>query len=221
MRNLFFLVLISLSFCSCKNEPEWTNLLDKNLSHWDNYLSFRHKIGYDGKAPVDSSGNLIPPIGINQPGYDVFTVIEENNEPILKISGEIYGCVYTKEEYSNYHLSLQVKWGDKTWVPRKKLLKDSGVLYHSSGPLGVEHWRSWMLSQEFQIMQGHMGDFWNQANSAIDIKAYIPEGSMNAVADESQSFLPFGKGGISGYCLRSANYEKGTGRMEHNRTNLF
>jgi hypothetical protein len=46
----------------------------------------------------------------------------------LKISGEVYGCVFTKKEYANYHFRLKVKWGDKKWHPRKKLLKDSGVL---------------------------------------------------------------------------------------------
>ncbi len=157
------------------------------------------------------NGDIIPAIGLNKPGYDVCTVVEENNEPVLKISGEIYGCVVTKEEYSNFHLSLKIKWGDKKWDPRKKLLKDSGILYYSIGPFGQDFWRSWMLSQEFQVMEGHMGDFWSQQNSAIDIKAFIPEGAMNAVADETQTFKSFGQGGESGFCLRSINYEKGEG----------
>lgn len=212
MRKLIFLAITALVIFSFKDEPKWTNLLDRNLSHWDNYLSFRHKIGYNGEAPKDKDGNLVPPVGFNRPGYDVFTVIEENNEPVLKISGEIYGCVITKEEYSNYHLSLKVKWGDKKWDPRKKLLKDSGILYHSIGPIGEDYWRSWMLSQEFQIMEGHMGDFWSQSNSAIDIKAFIPEGEMmNSVADKSQPFISFGNGGVSGFCMRSANYENAPG----------
>jgi hypothetical protein len=214
MHKLISMILIAMSLFSCKEkvETKWTSLLDKNLSDWDNYLSFRHKIGYNGEAPKDSAGNLIAPVGFNQPGYDVFTVIEENNEPVVRISGEIYGCLITKEEYSNYHLILQVKWGNIKWDPRKKLLKDSGLLYHSIGPIGEDYWRSWMLSQEFQIMEGHMGDFWSQMNSAVDIKAFIPEGEMmNAVADESQPFIPFGNGGVSGFCMRSANYEKAPG----------
>jgi len=121
-------------------------LIDSELSQWDNYLSFDHQIGYDGQVSVDEEGNFISPIGVNQKGYDVFTVIEEDNEPVLKISGEIYGCVFTKEEYDNYHFRLKVKWGEKKYDPRKKLLKDSGILYHSIGPHGAEHWRSWMLS---------------------------------------------------------------------------
>ena len=209
MRNLILFVLTVMALCSCMAEANWTNLLDKELSHWDNYLSYRYPENYDLQPLKDEDGNLIPPIGLNQGQYDVFTVIEENNEPVLKISGEIYGCVFTKKEYANYHLRLKVKWGDKKWHPRKKLLKDSGVLYHSIGPPGAEAWRTWMLSQEFQVMEGHLGDYWSQANSAIDIRAFIPEYIMNPVADKSQPFLPLGTGEeISGYCMRSANFEK-------------
>ena len=69
-----------------------------------------------------------------------------------------------------------------------------------------------MLSQEFQVMEGHFGDFWSQANSAIDIRAFLPEYIMNPVADISQPFLPMGDGeDIPGYCMRSANYEKPDG----------
>jgi hypothetical protein len=207
IRKVIFVICVSVVFLSCKKEEEWTHLIDKNLSQWDNYLSYRHQTGYDGSVPKDSLGNEIAPVGYNKPGYDVFTVIEENNEPVIRISGEIYGCLISKEDYSNYHLKLRVKWGEKKWDPRKKLLKDSGILYHSIGPIGEDYWRSWMLSQEFQIMEGHMGDFWSQRLSAIDIRAFIPESVMSAVADESQPFIPFGHGTRTGFCMRSANFE--------------
>jgi len=213
MRTILLLLLTSITLLSCEDQKdEWTSLLDADLSQWDNSLSFRYPENYHGEQPRDETGNLIPPIGLNHDQYGVFTVVEENREPVLRISGEIYGCVVTKEEYANYHLRLKVKWGDKKWNPRKNLLKDSGILYHSIGPYGAESWRSWMLSQEFQIMQGHFGDFWSQANSAIDIRAYMPEYIMNPVADESQPFLAMGRGeDVPGYCMRSANYEKPEG----------
>ena len=211
MRKLLLLISV-ITIYTANAQNNWTKLLDKNLSHWDKYLSYKHQVGYDGKEPKDKDGNTIAPIGLNKDDYNVFTVTIENNEPILKVSGEVYGCVVTKEEYANYHLKLKVRWGDKKWVPRKKLLKDSGILYHSIGPLGAEYWRTWMLSQEFQIMEGHMGDYWNQVTSAIDIKAFIPEFIMNPVADKSQSFIPLGNGEIiPGFCLRSANYENKEG----------
>lgn len=212
MRKQLLLFLAVTTICSCKQEVKWTNLLDKELSQWDNYLSFRYPEGYDDEVLVDKDGNPIPPIGLNKDSFGVFTIIEENKEPVLKVSGEIYGCVFTKREFENYHFRLKVKWGDKKWHPRRNLLKDSGIMYHSIGPLGAEGWRSWMLSQEFQIMEGHFGDFWSQANSAIDIRAFIPEYIMNPVADKSQPFLPMGEGEeVPGYCMRSANYEKPDG----------
>jgi hypothetical protein len=191
---------------------EWTPLLDKGLSHWETYLSFRHKNGYSGKAPTDEKGEPIPPIGYNKDAAGVFTVVEENGAPVLRVSGEIYGAVFTRQEFENYHLRLKVKWGTRKWEPRADLLKDSGLLYHSVGESGVDYWRSWMLSQEFQIMQGHMGDFWPQANSAIDIRAFPREGNMSPVASEKQPFLPFGGGSPNGgFCMRSADYESPNG----------
>lgn len=211
--RLSIISILSLIMFACATEDKgWTNLLDKELSQWDSYLSYRHKEGYKGDQPKDEQGNLIEPIGLNKDEYGVFTVIEENDEQVLRVSGEIYGCVSTKIEYENYHLRLKVKWGNDIYPPREKLLKDTGILYHSVGPNGVEYWRSWMLSQEFQIMQGHMGDYWSQATSAVDIRAYPSEAIMSPVADKSQPFLPIGSGEpLGGYCMRSANYEKPQG----------
>jgi hypothetical protein len=64
-----------------------------------------------------------------------------------------------------------------------------------------------MLSQEFQIMEGHMGDFWSQANSAIDIRSYLSEGIMNCVANEGQPFRPFGADSSDKFCMRTENNE--------------
>jgi hypothetical protein len=207
---VFCIVLLPLMAISSSFKPtdEWTSLLDKDLSRWEKYLSFRHTRTYKGDAPVDPSGALIKPVGYNTDETKVFSVVEQKGELVLKVSGEIYGSVFTKEEYENYHLKLKVKWGGKKHEPRTDKLKDSGILYHSVGESGVDYWRAWKLSQEFQIMEGHMGDYWNIANSAIDIRAFLPEGDMNSVANASQPFLPFGTGSNGeGFCLRSENHE--------------
>lgn len=195
---------------SMKEKDEWTPLLDKDLSQWENYLSYRFKDGYNGKVPKDSLGNDIRPIGYNKDSFGVFSVLQEPGGLVLRISGEVYGCVFTRQVYENYHLRLQVKWGRDKYEPRKNKLKDSGILYHSVGEAGAEYWRSWMLSQEFQVMEGHMGDFWCQANSAIDIRSFPSESVMNRVADEKQPFGTFKKGSDF-YCMRSGNYESPAG----------
>lgn len=185
----------------------WINMLDNNLSQWETYLSYRHKIGYNGKIPVDETGKEIMPIGYNKDETKVFSMVKKDGEQVLRVSGEIYGSLYTKQDFDNYHLKLKVKWGTKKYDPRQNLLKDSGILYHSIGESGVDYWRAWMLSQEFQIMEGHMGDYWNIGTSAIDIRAFLPEGQMNSVADAKQPFLGFGTDNDQGFCLRSENRE--------------
>lgn len=179
-------MLLSLILLSSMHKPAgWTPLLDENLSQWETYLSYRHKPGYNGKVPTDLSGNPIAPIGYNIDSTHVFSVLNEPGGPVLKVSGEIYGCLISRESYKNYHLKLQVKWGTRKYEPRQHMLRDAGILYHSVGDAGVDYWRTWMLSQEFQIMEGHMGDFWCQANSAIDIRSFPSEGVMSCVADKN------------------------------------
>ena len=213
MKHIFLSIVILLCVLilpSMKKADEWTILLDKDLTQWETYLSYRHKNGYNGKIPKDESGNDIKPIGYNKDETNVFSVLNEPGGPVLRVSGEIYGCLISRKIYENYHLKLLMKWGKDKFEPRKNKLRDSGILYHSIGPAGAEYFRSWMLSQEFQIMEGHMGDFWCQANSAIDIRSYPSEGVMNRVADEKQPFGTFKSGGDY-FCLRSVDYEKPDG----------
>ena len=213
MKHLYlpFMVVIAVILLPSINQSdEWTPLLDKNLSQWENYLSYTHKANYNGKIPTDLSGKPIEPVGYNNDKKGVFSVLNQKEGPVLRISGEIYGCLFTRKSYENYHLKLQVKWGKQKYEPRIDKLRDSGILYHSIGEAGVEYFRSWMLSQEFQIMEGHMGDFWCQANSAIDIRSFPSEGIMNRVADEKQPFGTFKSKGDY-YCMRSGNYESPAG----------
>lgn len=198
----------------------WHELIDADLSNWDKYLSYQHQVGYNGSQPLDENGEPIPPIGLNKPGYNVFTTQTIGDETIIRVSGEYYGCLVTKEEYENYHFQLKFKWGEEKWAFRKNLLMDSGILYHSVGDHGAEFWRSWMVSQEFQIMEGHTGDYWCQLTSEIDIRAYKPEGNLNPMAHESQDYLPISMyGQYKNYCLRSSNFEKPHG--EWNTLDLY
>ncbi len=208
-------IIVAVLFIITSFRPSddgWTNLLDKNLSQWEIYQSYKLTNAYNGEQPKDRDGNPVEPIGYNKNLYNVFSVSEEDGDPVLHITGETYGCVFTKKDFENYHLTLKVRWGDKKWEPRLDKLKDSGLLYNSTGECGVDYWRSWMLSQEFQVMQGHMGDHWGIANSAIDVRTFLPEGTMNAVASVKEPFLPIGPGtGRDALCLRSADYESPDG----------
>jgi hypothetical protein len=146
----------------------WRPLLDAKLSHFDVYLSYPGTVIKDVVAKNAPPG--LKPLGLNPPGQNVITVVQQAGKPVLRISGEIYGCAVTKESFSNYHLRLETRWGDKKWVPRLEEPKDSGILYHSRGAFGVDYWKSWQLSQEFQIIEHGLGEYWTQATSAFDIR---------------------------------------------------
>ena len=159
----------SLGAVAADKPGEWKPLLDAKFSQFDVYLSYRGDqimSVLKGTAPAG-----LTPVGLNPPGQDVFTMIEQDGKPVLRISGEIYGCAVTREAFSNYHFRASFKWGDKKWEPRLTELKDSGILYHSRGDFGVDYWKSWALSQEFQIIEHGLGEYWRQATSAFDIRA--------------------------------------------------
>lgn len=76
------------------------------------------------------------PIGLNKDPLNVFSVQMAGQQPVLKITGEIYAGLSTRKEYENYHLSLMFKWGEKKYEPRLQDKRDSGILYHCQEPHG-------------------------------------------------------------------------------------
>jgi hypothetical protein len=63
------------------------------------------------------------------------------------------GYIVTDKEYSNYHLRLEYKWGDKRFQPRIKSRRDAGIMYHVVGKDGV-----WPRCIECQIQENDVGD---------------------------------------------------------------
>jgi hypothetical protein len=169
-RPLASLALLFVTVAPAADQSQgWRDLLDENLAQFDVYLSYRGDqimSVLQGKAPKD-----LKPVGLNPRGQEVFKVQAGRGEPILRITGEYYGCLVTKEEFANYHFRARFQWGEKKWEPRLTELKDSGVLYHSRGDFGVDYWKSWALSHEFQVIEHGLGEYWTQATSAIDIRA--------------------------------------------------
>lgn len=71
----------------------------------------------------------------------------------LRISGQHYGYLATRQEYENYRLVAEFKWGARTWPPREDKARDSGILVHATGPDEV-----WPTSIEAQLIEGGTGD---------------------------------------------------------------
>jgi hypothetical protein len=92
----------------------------------------------------------------------VFTVVEDiDGAPAIRVSGQGYGAFITKQEFSNYKLEADYRWGNLTWLNRKGRSRDSGILVHCQGKdgnTGKDFNGPWMRSIECQVIEGGTGD---------------------------------------------------------------
>ncbi|MBD3275091.1 MAG: DUF1080 domain-containing protein [Candidatus Marinimicrobia bacterium] len=92
--------------------------------------------------------------GVNSDPESVFTV--QNNQ--IRISGVEWGTLITEEEYENFQLILEFRWGGETYGDRREKARDSGVFVHSIGEEGARG-GVWMTGIETNIIEGGTGDF--------------------------------------------------------------
>ena len=104
----------------------------KNLDGWYTYIK-------------DKGKNIDPD--------KVFTV----QNSLIRISGQEFGCITTNDEFQNYKLTVEFKWGELTWAPRVDKARDSGILLQSIGEDGAVS-GTWMNSLECQLIEGGTGD---------------------------------------------------------------
>lgn len=76
---------------------------------------------------------------------------------ILRISGQDFGGLITRDEYANYEVQLEYAWGDKVWSPREKTARDSGLILHSTGLDGAVS-KSWQEGIQCNMIEGGTGD---------------------------------------------------------------
>ena len=93
----------------------------------------------------------------------VYSVVDQiDGAPAIRISGEVWGGLLTKQAYRDYKLIVEYRWGGVTWGTRKNRTRDSGILLHARGRPGntVKDFNgNWLMSLEFQIIEGGVGDF--------------------------------------------------------------
>jgi len=63
------------------------------------------------------------------------------------------GYLATNQEFSDYRLRLEYKWGTQRFPPRQEMKRDNGLLFHVVGPDRV-----WPTCMEFQIQETDVGD---------------------------------------------------------------
>lgn len=115
---------------------EWTPLFNgRDLAGWYTFLQ-KH--------------------GKNQDPDRVIT-IEDGAIHLYKHAAEgskvVMGYIATEQDYGDYHLRLQYRWGVKKFEPRSNQKRDAGLYYHLTGPDQV-----WPRGLQYQIEQTNVGD---------------------------------------------------------------
>jgi hypothetical protein len=75
------------------------------------------------------------PYGKNYDPDRVFSV----EGGLLRVSGQVPGVLETEKEYSDYWLTVEYKWGEKTWEPDAEGARHSAILLNIDGPDGAIH----------------------------------------------------------------------------------
>jgi hypothetical protein len=117
----------------------------------------------------------------------VFSVVDQiDGAPAIRISGQTWGGLITKDSYRDYRLIAEFRWGGVTWGARKTRARDSGVLLHAQGRLGntaKDFNGPWLRSVEFQIIEGGVGDILPVSGFGDDGTQIRPSVTVNARKD--------------------------------------
>lgn len=222
MRFIFAFALVILSGFRLPISDKWTNLFNgKNLQGWETWLATPDSSYNVPGLSRDATGNFSQPLGLNNDPLKVFTVSQVDGKPAIHISGQGFGAITTLDEYENFHLSVDFKWGERKWAPRGNQKRDSGILYYCVGEHGAAS-QAWMRSQECQVQEGDVGDYWSVAGAIADVR------SEKVLVDdrEYRRFNPNAPAATIGYgfngnnwdilrCLKRSNQEKPNSEWTH------
>jgi hypothetical protein len=168
----------------------WTSLFNgHDLTGWETWLGIPDKSVTGLDLPRDQEGRYTAALGQNVDPKHVFTVVEVDGKPAIRISGEGFGALTGKQEYGDFHLRMEFKWGEKKWPPRENVVRDSGILYYAVGEHGASPNKAWMRSLECQVQEHDVGDYWGVAGAIVDVA-----GEQRSVGEGKQPLVHFGKG---------------------------
>ncbi|MCW3846084.1 DUF1080 domain-containing protein [Sphingomonas sp. LB-2] len=118
----------------------------RDLTGWEAWL------GYADTALTFRGNPGATPLGTSVNTAEIFSVESVDGGPVIRAGGRYWGSLATLEEFADYHLSLEYRWGGLE--PGQQ--RNNGVVYFSHGnPGGV--FGTWRAGVEFQLQLGNNG----------------------------------------------------------------
>jgi hypothetical protein len=94
----------------------------------------------------------VAPLGTSVDTSEIFAVETVDGGPAIRAGGRYWGSLATVEDFADYHLSLEYRWGSA----REGEVRNNGVVYFSHGDPGAV-FGTWMTGMEFQLEHGSNG----------------------------------------------------------------
>jgi hypothetical protein len=131
--------------------------------------------------------------------YEDSRVVFSVTNRLLRISGNGLGYLATTNEFENYHLIAEFKWGKRNWPWGNRVggARDSGIFLHSTGPDGSSHDGNgaFRAAIECQIFQGASGDFLLIRGNDSDGKLIAPRLSAEVGSEPDRDGWPYWRRG--------------------------
>lgn len=144
----------------------------RDLEGWTTWVGVPHKSRVGLPLLKNPDGSYAEPLGENNDPRGVYRVVERDGQKVLRISGELFGALTTKESFGDYHLYAKWCWGELQWEPRATGPRDAGILFHATGAHGASGpSHNWMRSIECQIQEGDCGDLWSVGGVQMKARA--------------------------------------------------
>ena len=196
----------------------WQPLFNgKDLTGWDTEMMNLPDPKWDVPGLArGTNGVYLEPLGKNRDPLHVFTVTNMDGEPTIHVSGQGFGVMMTTETFTNVHVHLQIKWGDRRWSKKSNSPWDTGLLYFCHSEAGVAD-RTWPRSLEFQICQNEFGDLYALA-SQVTVPARR-DGRLWRYDPAGTNTLFLQKRPIGNHCAHLVDPEKPKG--EWNTVDLY
>ncbi len=190
-------------------EEKWRPLFNgRSLDGWEMFMTNPDAAWNVPGLKRDANGRYLEPIGKNRDPLKVFNIETVDGQPAIHITGQGFGVITTKESFSNFHLRLQVKWGERKWSIKLQAPRDSGLLYFVHGEPGFDH-ATWPRSIEFQIQEHDMGDLY-ALGTQITVNASRKE-KLWLYDPKGQPTLFVQKPPVGNRCVKRGDPEKPNG----------
>jgi len=118
----------------------------RDLTGWEAWL------GYADTGLTFRGDPAVSPLGTSVDTGEIFAVETVDGGPVIRAGGRYWGSLATLEDFADYHLRLEYRWGGLE--PGQQ--RNNGVVYFSHGaPGGV--FGTWRAGVEFQLQLGNNG----------------------------------------------------------------